>query len=94
MKELLLHVTYRCKPGMAETFVKTIKEQGIQKLIRKEDGCLQYDYTVSLEEADTIILLERWTSVAAQEVHMTQPHMEQLKALKETYVNEVVLERF
>ena len=94
MKELLLHVIYRCKPGMAETFVKTVREQGLQDLIRKENGCLQYDYTLSLEEADTIVLLERWTSAEAQEIHMTQPHMAKLAELKNTYVNEVVLERY
>lgn len=94
MKELLLHVIYRCKPGMAETFVNAVREQGIQELIRKENGCLQYDYTLSLEEADTIVLLERWTSAEAQEIHMTQPHMVPLTELKNTYVNEVILERY
>ena len=53
--------------------------------VRKEDGCEAYDY-ISHPENDTIVLTERWASKEAQQEHLTKPHMEIVKALKDEYV--------
>lgn len=39
-----------------------------------EDGCEMYDLVVSHEDADTWIMLEKWTSKAQWDAHMTTPH--------------------
>ena len=38
-----------------------------------------------------ILLVEKWTEPEAQKVHMTQPHMKELSALKGNYVLDTVL---
>ena len=93
MSELTLLVTYTAKPGMRETFLRALAARGIPELIRAEEGCLQYDYHLSIENADQILLLERWTSAEAQETHMGQPHMVTLRQLKEKYVERVDLRK-
>ncbi len=83
---LLLNVTYTMKPGMRETFLQNVQAQGILDAVRHEEGCLQYDYYLPVEASDTLLLVERWRDQAAQQVHLTTPHMAQLGKIKEQCV--------
>ena len=94
MKNIILHVTYTCSPGRAEPFVKAVKDSGLQAVIRKEDGCLQYDYHLSCEAPDTVVLIECWRDAAALDRHLVQPHMEDLRRLKGEYAMDTKLERY
>lgn len=79
---LLLNVTYTMKPGMQDTFLKEVQAQGILDAVRQEDGCMQYAYYLPAEEDDTLLLVERWRDRAAQQVHLTTPHMVALAKIK------------
>ena len=92
MEGIVLHVSYTCRPGTARAFVEALKESGCQAAVRAEDGCLQYDYHISCEQPDTVLLLERWRDAAALEEH--QRHMEKIQAIKAAYVTEVRAERY
>jgi len=94
MENVILHVTYHCKSGMAEDFVRAVKESGVQAKVRAEDGCLQYDYHLSLEENDAVVLLEKWRSSEALAAHMAQPHMETLRDLKSRFALDTKIERY
>ena len=94
METIILHCTYTCKSGMAEPFVQALKDSGAQESVWAEDGCLQYDYHISCEAPDTVVLLEQWRDAAALEQHQKQPHMETIRALKADYVTDMKLERF
>jgi len=94
MENIILHVTYTCKPGMAEAFVRAIKEQGLQQSVRQEDGCIQYDYHLSLEAPDTVLLTECWRDGDALQQHLQQPTLQKIGALKEDYVLAVDVQRF
>ena len=72
MREIILHVTYRCVSGKAENFIHALKESGLQAAVRAEDGCMQYDYLLSCEQADTVVLLEKGRDAAALEPHGKQ----------------------
>lgn len=87
MEELILYVKYHANPGCRESFVRQVVEEGILTLIREEKGCLAYDYYFSAQDADELLLIERWESAAHQRVHMEQPHMARLKAIKEQFVD-------
>ncbi len=84
--ELTLHVTYTAKPGCREAFVRKIVTKGILAAIRAEDGCLAYDYYFSAQDENVVLLIERWESEAHQRVHMSQPHMADLRKIKEEYI--------
>ena len=94
MENVILHVYYRCKSGMAQDFVRALKNSGAQELVRAEDGCMQYDYHLSLEAEDTVVLLEKWRDSDALAAHMQQPHMAQIRALKEQFALDAAIERF
>ena len=94
MENIILHVTYTCKPGKAMEFVNALKEAGLQKTVQNEDGCMQYDYHISCEAADTVVLLECWRDAAALAAHMAQPHMKDIGAIKNQMVDNTVIQRF
>ncbi len=93
MTELTFLVTYTAKPGQRETFLRALAARGIPEAVRAEAGCLQYDYYLSIENEDEILLLERWTSAEAQQTHLRQPHMAQARELKELYVETTALRK-
>ena len=94
MENIVLHVTYTCLPGKAEEFVKALKESGIQESVRAEDGCLQYDYFLSQEEKDTVLLLEKWQDKDALAAHGARPCMAAIGKEKEGRVLEARVERY
>ena len=91
MEELKLYVVYHARPGGRELFVRTLVEQGVLTAIRNEPGCLAYDYYFSAQDENELLLIERWQSAEHQRVHMQQPHMQQLRAIKEQYVDSTTL---
>ena len=50
-------------------------------------GCLKYDYYRSADNENQILLVERWSSAAAQTVHLAKPHMLALVSLKKKYIS-------
>ena len=91
MEELKLYVVYHAKPGGREMFVRTLVEQGVLTATRNEPGCLAYDYYFSAQDENELLLIERWQSAEHQRVHMQQPHMARLKAIKEQNVDSTTL---
>ena len=90
---LTLYVRYLAKPGCRETFLRQLTTHGIIDAIRREDGCLRYDYFLSVQNADEILLVEQWQTQAHQRIHLQQPHMARLRELKEQYVSDTRLSR-
>ena len=90
---LTLYVRYLAKPGCRETFLRQLTTHGIIDAIRREDGCLRYDYFLSVQNADEILLVEQWQTQAHQRIHLQQPHMARLRELKEQYVADTRLGR-
>ena len=75
---LTLYVRYLAKPGCRETFLRQLTTHGIIDAIRREDGCLRYDYFLSVQNADEILLVEQWQTEQQQQAHLRTPHMDQL----------------
>ncbi len=91
---IVLNVTYKCKPGRRDEFLKMIDSEGIGAACRAEAGNIKYDYYLPAGGGDELILLEKWRDAEALAAHGAQPHMEKLKALKAEYVADTVIERF
>lgn len=86
-----IYVKFDCVPEKRAAFLQKMKDTGILAAIRAEDGCLLYDYFLSDEREDEILLLEKWTSKAHQQVHMTQPHMAALREFQDEYIRSATL---
>ncbi|OLA51588.1 MAG: hypothetical protein BHW42_01500 [Oscillibacter sp. CAG:241_62_21] len=90
---LTLYVRYLAKPGCRETFLRQLTTHGVIDAIRREDGYLRYDYFLSVQNADEILLVEQWQTEEKQQAHLRAPHMDQLRRLKSEYVADAQLGR-
>lgn len=89
-----IYVVFKCVPGKREEYISTLKNEGIVDKVRKEDGCIRYDYYFSEKDPDEILLIEAWESKKHQEIHIEQPHMARLRELKPDYVISTELGEF
>ena len=94
MNQLLLLVTYHTRTGARADFLRAMETSGILERIRREDGCLRYDYFLSADEPEAILLVEKWESEEKQLLHLQPPHMAQFRAhITELYVKETAVEK-
>ncbi len=89
-----IYVVFKCVPGKREEYIETLKAEGILDAVRKEDGCIRYDYYFSEKSPDEILLIEAWESKKHQEIHIAQPHMARLRELKPAFVLSTTLGEF
>jgi quinol monooxygenase YgiN len=82
--EAMLHViaTVELNPGTRDAFLAEFK--AVTPKVRAEDGCIEYvatiDASTDLERqqkvgADAVVIVEKWTSLAALKAHLVAPHM-------------------
>ena len=91
---IVLNVTYLCKPGLRDAFLKMIVTEGIDAASRGEDGNIKYDYYLPANGSDELLLVEKWRDADALARHGMQTHYAKLKSLKTEYVTDTVIERF
>ncbi len=86
-----IYVKFECFKGKREAFLEKVKETGVLSAIRNENGCIKYDFYLSEDNADELLLVEKWETKEHQQVHMTQPHMEQFRSFREEYIKSSIL---
>lgn len=87
----MIYVKFECMPQKREEFIRRVKAEGILEAIRGEDGCIRYDYYLSEKDPNELLLLEQWESKQHQQIHLTQPHMAQLRSFKDDYITSTIL---
>ena len=60
---------------------------------RREEGCLRYDYYLSCQNEDEILLLEEWDTAEHQRIHMEQEHMKRLRVIKDDCIADTQLHK-
>ena len=81
-----IYVVFTCLPDKREAFVERVKREGIVEAVRAEEGCIRYDYYFSEKDPNELLLIEAWETKEHQQIHLDQPHMVQLRALKDDYI--------
>jgi len=89
-----IYVIFKSYPGKREAFVKKVNSEGIADEIRKENGCILYDYYFSEKNPDEILLIEKWESKEHQQAHLKTPHMEKLRTFKDDYIKSTEIGEF
>ncbi len=96
----MIHViaTIQLAPGTRTQFLEEFRQ--VVPLVRAEAGCLEYGAAVDEPTAlraqelvgeDTVIVVEKWESVAALEAHLRAPHMEEYRGRVGNFVRGVQL---
>ena len=87
-----LLVTYKFEnKEKRDGFLEAVTDDRIASIVRKEDGCLRYDYEVP-EESNILLLYEEWETKDHQIVHTKQPTMNRIKAYKIRFGAETVID--
>lgn len=93
MKQFV-EVHYIVKDGMRDAFYRAILSRGIAAASRAEAGNEKYDYYLSPDNGNELLLIELWASAEAVRAHSETPHFKALGELKQEYVTETVIMRY
>ncbi|MBE6036300.1 MAG: antibiotic biosynthesis monooxygenase [Clostridiales bacterium] len=91
---ILLQVTYSLLPGKRDAFYEALNRIGVGEGSRAEAGNLQYEYFFSAEDPDKLMLIERWESQEALDLHKEMPHFKALQPLKAEFLKDTEIKRF
>lgn len=80
---IILNVTYKCVPGKREEFRELIRSEGLDAASRNEEGNSKYDFYMSTEKPDEMLLVEHWRDEEALKEHGGMAHFARLGELKE-----------
>ena len=75
---IIVRVKYRTQEGQREAFLQQLFDEGLPQACRAEEGNISYDYFLSYEDPNEILLLEQWKNGEALAKHGKEPHFARL----------------
>ena len=91
---ITVNLRYTGKNGSAKAFAEEMTASGTVGAIRKEQGNLRYEYYLSLDDPDTVLLIDEWTDQAAIDRHHASPMMRTIAQLREKYDLHMTVQRY
>ena len=91
---MAITVNLRYKGVNARAFAEEMTSSGTVDLIRAEPGNLRHEYFQSLDDPETILLIDSWVDQAAIDAHHASPMMATIAALREKYDLHMTVERY
>ena len=91
---ITVHLRYKGTNRSAKAFVDEMISSDTVDLIRAEVGNLRYEYYQSLDDPETVLLIDQWRDQAAIDAHHTSPMMQMIAALREKYDLHMAVKRF
>ena len=91
---ITVNIRYTGTDGNALKFAEEMTASGTVESIRAEEGNLRYEYYQSLDDPETILLIDSWSDHAAIDRHHQSPMMATITALREKYDLHMTVERY
>lgn len=91
---LTANLRYTGENGAALAFAKEMTASGTVDSIRAEEGNIRYEYYISLDDPQTVLLIDSWRDQAAIDAHHASPMMKTIASLREKYDLHMTVERF
>lgn len=91
---ITVNLRYTGKDGNARKFAEEMISSGTVDAIRAETGNLRYEYYLSFEDPETVLLIDAWTDQAAIDAHHASPMMAKIASLREKYDLHMTAERY
>ena len=91
---ITVNLRYRGTNRAAQAFAEEMTASGTVDLIRAEPGNIRYEYYVSLEDPETVLLIDSWTDQNAIDAHHASPMMATIAKLREKYDLHMTVERY
>ena len=91
---IVVNLRYTGKNGSAKAFADEMTSSGTVDAIRNEDGNLRYEYFLSFDDLETVLLIDEWTDQAAIDRHHASPMMQKIAELRDKYDLHMTVERY
>ena len=91
---LTINIYYIGKNGNAKKFAKEMVTSGLVDRIRAEEGNEKYEYFFSMDDDETVMLIDRWKNQEALDFHHKSEMMEEIAKLRNKYELKIRVERF
>ena len=91
---ITVNLRYTGTDGNARKFVEEMISSGTVDAIRAEEGNLRYEYYQSMDDPETILLIDSWANQEAIDKHHATPMMDIIAKLREKYDLHMTVERY
>ncbi len=91
---LIVNIYYTGKNGSARKFAEEMMSSGIVDRVRSEEGNERYEYFFSMEDEETVMLIDKWKNQEALDLHHKSDMMKQIANLREKYSLRMKVEKF
>ena len=91
---IIVNLRYTGKSGSARAFAEEMTSSGTVDVIRNENGNLRYEYYLSFDDLETVLLIDEWTDQAAIDRHHASPMMQKITELRDKYDLHMTVERY
>ncbi len=91
---LTINIYYTGTNGSAKKFAEEMLSSGLVEQIRAEQGNLKYEYFYPVEQPETVLLVDKWSSQDALDVHHKTPMMKQIAQLRKKYNLKITVEKY
>ena len=89
-----MNLYYTGENGNAQKFAQEMESSGTAAAIRAEAGNLKYNYFISMDDPETVLLIDSWKDQASLDVHHASPMMQTIMQLREKYDLHMRAERY
>jgi len=91
---ITVNLRYKGANGAARKFAEEMISSGTVDAIRNESGNLRYEYYISMDDPETVLLIDSWKNQESIDVHHATPMMKTIMELREKYDLHMTVERF
>ena len=91
---LVINIYYKGENGNARLFAEEMISSGIVDRVRNEEGNLGYEYFFPIDDPETVLLIDRWKSEEALDLHHKSEMMKEIAKLSEKYKLSMRVEKF
>lgn len=91
---LVVNIYYTGKNGSAKKFVEEMISSGLVDKIRSEEGNMGYLYFFSVDDPETVLLIDKWKTVEDLDKHHKSEMMAEIAKLREKYQLHMKVEQF
>lgn len=91
---ITVNLRYKGTDCAAKRFAEEMVSNGTVDKIRSEAGNLRYEYYQSLDDPETILLIDSWEDQESIDVHHASPMMQTIMELREKYDLHMTVERY
>ena len=91
---ITVNLYYKGTDGSAKAFAEEMEARGIADAIRAEEGNEKYEYFISMNDSETVLLIDSWKDQESLDRHHASDMMRELAKLREKYDLHMNVERY